>query len=143
MFKTSEEQKNEIIEYQKSNNINICERCKNAEVELICEECSPFHKFCKKCDNIIHQLPSRLNHIRQNPNDNISNKLLFKCSYNNRSSPNILMKQKMSEEKINNLFNDVNKEISKEKEFGKINEDHLNDKENQSIENIQNEELEN
>ena len=143
MFKTSEEQKNEIIEYQKSNNINICERCKNAEVELICEECSPFHNFCKKCDNIIHQLPSRLNHIRQNPNDNISNKLLFKCSYNNRSSPNILMKQKMSEEKINNLFNDVNKEISKEKEFGKINEDYLNDKENQSIENIQNEELEN
>ena len=48
MFQTSEEQKNEIIEYQKSNNINICERCKNAEVALICEECSPFHNFCKK-----------------------------------------------------------------------------------------------
>ena len=127
MFQTSEEQKNEIIDFQKSNKINLCERCKNADIVLICEECSPFHYFCQKCDSIIHQLPSRLNHIRQNAYENISNKLLFKCKYNNKSASNILLNQKISEEKINNLINDVNKEISNENEFENINENYLND----------------
>ena len=143
MFQTSEEQKNEIIDFQKSNKINLCERCKNADIVLICEECSPFHYFCQKCDSIIHQLPSRLNHIRQNAYENISNKLLFKCKYNNKSASNILLNQKISEEKINNLINDVNKEISNENEFENINENYLNDNNNQNIEDIQNEEIEN
>ena len=117
------------------NNNNLCERCKNADVTLICEECSPFHNFCQKCDSIIHQLPSRLNHTRQNLYNNISDKQLFKCNYNTQSSPNLLIKQKISEEKINNLINDVNKEISKENELEYFKEENLNENDNQEIEN--------
>ena len=135
MYQTNEEQKNEKFDYPKMNNNNLCERCKNAEIVLICEECSPFHNFCQKCDGIIHQLPSRLNHIRQNIYDNISNNLLFKCNYNNKSSPNLLIKQKVAEEKINNLINDVNNEIAKENELENIKEANINNTDNQNIQN--------
>ena len=111
MYEINEEQKNDKEEFSKINNNNLCERCKNADIILVCEECSPFHNFCQKCDSIIHQLPSRMNHSRRNIFDNIDNNLLFKCNYNNKSSPNLLIKQKIYEEKINNLINDVNKEI--------------------------------
>ena len=101
-------------------NTNLCERCKNAEIVLICEECSPFHNYCQKCDAVIHEL---------------SDKQLFKCNYNNKSSPNLLIKQKICEEKINNLINDVKKEISKENEQECINEDNSNNGDNQEIQN--------
>ena len=135
MYQTNEEQKNEIFDFQKLNNTNLCERCKNAEIVLICEECSPFHNYCQKCDAMIHELPSRLNHTRQNLLNNISDKQLFKCNYNNKSSPNLLIKQKICEEKINNLINDVKKEISKENEQECINEDNSNNGDNQEIQN--------
>ena len=136
MYQTIEEQKNEVFDFPKTNkNINLCERCKNSEISITCEECSPFHYFCKKCDGIIHQLPSRLNHNRQNIYDNISNKLLFKCSYNNKSTQDFLIKQKLSEEKMNNLINDVNKEIAKENEFENKKDNYLNYNNSQNIQN--------
>ena len=140
MIQTSEEQKNDRADYIKMGNSDLCERCKNAEVMIVCEECSPFHNFCQKCDGIIHQLPSRLNHTRQTLYENINNKLLYKCSYNNKSSPNLFIKQKISEEKIKNLINDVDEEISKENEEENIIEENNN---NYDIQNIQNEEMNN
>ena len=141
MYQTYEEQKNDKVDYTKmDNNNNLCERCKNAKIMLTCEECSPFHNFCQKCDGIIHQLPSRMNHIRQNIYQNINSQMLFKCNYNNSPSPNMLIKQKITEEKINNLINDVNNEISKEPELEQENniEENLNIYDTQ---NIQNEEI--
>jgi len=135
MYEINEEQKNNKEEFSKINNNNLCERCKNADIILVCEECSPFHNFCQKCDSIIHQLPSRMNHSRRNIFDNIDNNLLFKCNYNNKSSPNLLIKQKIYEEKINNLINDVNKEISKENEMDNVNEEEekINNYDNQNL----------
>ena len=142
MYQTYEEQKNDIIDFTKIDSNNFCERCKNAKIMLTCEECSPFHNFCQKCDGIIHQLPSRANHIRQNACQNINSQMLFKCNYNNRSSPNIFIKQKITEEKINNLINDVNNEITKEQELEQENiideSENLN---NYNTQNIQNEEI--
>ena len=141
MYQTYEEQKNAKVDYTKiDNNNNLCERCKNAKIMLTCEECSPFHNFCQKCDGIIHQLPSRMNHIRQNIYQNINSQMLFKCNYNNSPSSNMLIKQKITEEKINNLINDVNNEISKEPELEQENniEENLNIYDTQ---NIQNEEI--
>ena len=142
MYQTYEEQKNDIIDFTKIDSNNFCERCKNAKIMLTCEECSPFHNFCQKCDGIIHQLPSRANHIRQNACQNINSQMLFKCYYNNRSSPNIFIKQKITEEKINNLINDVNNEITKEQELEQENiideSENLN---NYNTQNIQNEEI--
>ena len=66
--------------------------------------------------------------------------MLFKCNYNNRSSPNILVKQNITEEKINNLINDVNQEISKEQEQENNIAENLNNYETQ---NIQKEEINN
>ena len=64
------DQKSLIIE---NNFSDICERCKNAPVSLICPECTPFHNYCKRCDKIVHELPSRTNHERStNPNSKIS-----------------------------------------------------------------------
>ena len=141
MYQTYEEQKNDKVDYTKiDNNNNLCERCKNAKIMLTCEECSPFHNFCQKCDGIIHQLPSRMNHLRQNIYQNINSQMLFKCNYNNSPSSNMLIKQKITEEKINNLINDVNNEISKEPELEQENniEENLNIYDTQ---NIQNEEI--
>ena len=142
MYQTYEEQKNDKIDFTKMDNNNLCERCKNSKVMLTCEECSPFHNFCQKCDGIIHQLPSRMNHLRQNVYQNINSQMLFKCNYNNRSSPNIYIKQKITEEKINNLINDVNNEITKEQELDQENiideNENLN---NYNTQNIQNEEI--
>ena len=141
MYQTYEEQKNDKVDYSKiDNNNNLCERCKNAKIILTCEECSPFHNFCQKCDGIIHQLPSRMNHLRQNIYQNINSQMLFKCNYNNSPSSNMLIKQKITEEKINNLINDVNNEISKEPELEQENniEENLNIYDTQ---NIQNEEI--
>ena len=138
MYQAYEEQKNDKFDYTKIDNNDLCERCKNAKVILVCEECSPFHNFCQKCDGIIHQLPSRTNHIRQNMYQNINSQMLFKCNYNNRSSPNILVKQNITEEKINNLINDVNQEISKEQEQENNIAENLNNYETQ---NIQKEEI--
>ena len=141
MYQTYEEQKNDKVDYSKiDNNNNLCERCKNAKIMLTCEECSPFHNFCQKCDGIIHQLPSRMNHLRQNIYQNINSQMLFKCNYNNSPSSNMLIKQKITEEKINNLINDVNNEISKEPELEQENniEENLNIYDTQ---NIQNEEI--
>ena len=66
------DQKNLIIENNTTNSSDICERCKNAPVSLVCPECTPFHNYCKKCDSIVHELPSRINHQRstvQNSNE--------------------------------------------------------------------------
>ena len=115
-----EEQKNSNFDIQKMNEINdnnLCERCKNAPIILICEECSPFHNFCQKCDGIIHQLPSRINHSRKKKFENINNKMLYTYNINSNSSPNLFIKQRIIGEKINNLINNVNEEISKEKEI--------------------------
>ena len=142
MYQTYEEQKNDKIDCMKIDNNSLCERCKNAKIMLTCEECSPFHNFCQKCDGIIHQLPSRANHIRNNMYQNINSQMLFKCNYNNRSSPNIYIKRKITEEKINNLINDVNDEITKEQELEQENiideNENLN---NYNTQNIQSEEI--
>jgi hypothetical protein len=65
---------------------------------MICKECSPFHNYCKVCDEIIHQLPSRINHNRQN----ISNSN-FPPNYKlNNSSQNIMINNPISKDLINN-----------------------------------------
>ena len=47
-------------------NNKICERCKSENAVFYCEECSPFHNFCKRCDSIIHSLSIKINHQRKN-----------------------------------------------------------------------------
>ena len=51
------------------NNIEIthqkCERCQIDEASIICHSCQPFHKFCHRCDSIIHSLKIKSNHSRE------------------------------------------------------------------------------
>ena len=42
-----------------------CERCQIDEASIICHSCQPFHKFCHRCDSIIHSLKIKSNHIRE------------------------------------------------------------------------------
>ena len=99
MSQSNEELKNLIIEYpQINNNNNLCERCKNAEVTLICDECSPFHNYCHKCDEIIHQLPSRINHNRKNV---LNNTTPIGYQKHNRSSQNIILNNPFENDNIN------------------------------------------
>ena len=49
-----------------NNNIESkCERCQIEEVAVICQTCHPFHKFCNRCDSIIHSMKLKTNHIRE------------------------------------------------------------------------------
>ena len=98
MLQSNEELKNLVIEYPPNNN-KICERCKNSEAIYACSECSPFHNYCQICDEIIHQLPSRLNHSRRNLSNNNFNNINYKL---NNSSQNILMNNPISKDIINN-----------------------------------------
>ena len=50
--------------------MNKCERCKNKESKLQCMNCNKFRNLCQTCDNIIHNLPTKKNHIRI-PTDSI------------------------------------------------------------------------
>ena len=105
MLQPKEELQNLIIEYP-SNNNNICERCKNAEVTMVCSECSPFHNYCQICDEIIHQLPSRINHNRQNITNNN-----YPSNYRlSNSSQNIILNNPISKDMLNN--NSISNNIS-------------------------------
>ena len=42
----------------------LCNRCKTAQGNIACQECSPFNIFCTNCDNYIHALPSKRQHNR-------------------------------------------------------------------------------
>ena len=66
------------LEQQQHIRCDLCERCKTEPSVLVCNECQPFHKFCKCCDNIIHSLPIKANHIRCS--------LSHSSTYNNQSS---------------------------------------------------------
>ena len=104
MLNPNEELKNLIIECP-SNNNDLCERCKNAKVVLICSECSPFHNYCHNCDEIIHQLPSRINHNRKTISTNISSNDINSPIYlkHNNSSQNIILNNPNSIENYNNI----------------------------------------
>ena len=104
MIEQNEELKNLIIEYPPNNNNNLCERCKNAQAMLICSECSPFHNYCHNCDEIVHQLPSRLSHYRTTLFNN--NKNLLNSKQITNSSDNILLN------KLNDQINNTNSNIS-------------------------------
>ena len=100
----NDELKNLIIEYPPNNNKDLCERCKNAQVVLICPECSPFHNYCHNCDEIIHQLPSRINHnrttISNNSNNDRNNQMYLK---HNNSSQNIIINNHNPNDKYNTI----------------------------------------
>ena len=104
MLNQNDELKNLIIEYPPNNNKDLCERCKNAQVVLICPECSPFHNYCHNCDEIIHQLPSRINHnrttIANNSNNDRNNQMYLK---HNNSSQNIIINNPNSNDKYNTI----------------------------------------
>ena len=42
-----------------------CERCQIDDASIICHSCQPFHKFCHRCDSIIHSLKIKSNHVRE------------------------------------------------------------------------------
>ena len=99
MSQSNEELNNLIIEYPQIN--NLCERCKNAEVTLICSECSPFHNYCHQCDEIIHLLPSRLNHNRKNVLNSNNNSFIYQKL--NKSSQNIIINNPFENDNINTI----------------------------------------
>ena len=99
MSQSNEELNNLIIDYPQINNINLCERCKNAEATVICSECSPFHTYCHECDEIIHHLISRINHNRKNISNNNSNPPSYQK--HNRSSQNIILNNPFENDNIN------------------------------------------
>ena len=63
------------IKHNKINNnsINKCQRCLKCQVEIICEECNPLNSYCFKCDNIVHSLVNKKNHLRNKINSKESN----------------------------------------------------------------------
>jgi chromosome segregation ATPase len=78
---------------------DLCERCKLVPPELVCPTCQPFHKFCKKCDTIIHTLSIKISHNRfsiknssqtlNHNNHNCSPKVSYHCEcHSARSSSN-------------------------------------------------------
>ena len=44
----------------------ICERCKLEKSIFNCQECSPFHYFCQRCDTIVHNSQHKFKHSRKN-----------------------------------------------------------------------------
>ena len=85
MNQFNEKSNNLILEYSDINKNDLCERCKNSPAELVCNECSPFHNYCKTCDEIIHQLPSRITHKRAN----MMNKPIYRDIINNNNNLSI------------------------------------------------------
>ena len=69
-----------------------CERCKNKLADYICYNCEPIKNFCSKCDTVVHSLPSKRIHKRDNLVENIQIK------------PNTL---KIEENKGKNIFNNI------------------------------------
>ena len=41
-----------------------CSRCRVKPVDVICNNCQILKYFCQHCDNFVHTLPSKKNHIR-------------------------------------------------------------------------------
>jgi len=51
---------------QDYSSIPICERCKLEKSIFNCQECSPFHFFCQRCDTIVHNSQHKFRHSRKN-----------------------------------------------------------------------------
>ncbi len=84
--------------------MNKCERCQNKESQLQCMNCNKFRNLCQVCDNIIHNLPTKKNHIRI-PTDSI-------FSVQNSRIPS----QFISNENTERLLNEKGENINNEKE---------------------------
>ena len=83
-----------------SNSKNFCNICQINNGEIICQDCSPAHIFCQKCNESIHQLPSKQNH---NQKINIQNENID-FNGNNKNS------QEISSQRFNNKNNNSNLE---------------------------------
>ena len=57
-----EDDENININPNENNSNNICNICQIKNGEIICQDCSPSNIFCQKCNESIHQLPSKQNH---------------------------------------------------------------------------------
>ena len=55
-----------------------CQRCLKNIISFKCKECTSFNNLCIRCDNIVHNIPSKQNHrrtlINQQPIQNKDNK---------------------------------------------------------------------
>ena len=82
--------------------MNKCERCQNKESKIQCMNCNKFRNLCQSCDNIIHNLPTKKNHIRI-PTDSL-------FSVQNSRIPS----QFISYENTERLFNEKGENLNNE-----------------------------
>ena len=101
MYSNNNEQNLNHENIQKLSNLTSCERCKNNQSTLFCEQCKPFHYYCNQCDTSVHSLPSRINHQRTAINKGTFVKNLFFTPKN--IQPNTLT---LNYNNINNKNND-------------------------------------
>ena len=92
----------------------ICERCKREQATLNCNQCSPLQNFCKKCDSVIHSLPSKVSHIRNTLNTfDVKNPIEINNNVNLDSSTNYISNSNLNsnfkpEIQINTTNNPIN-----------------------------------
>ena len=67
----SNETKETVESSSKSN--RKCQRCLKQYVQFICESCQPLNLFCKSCDDFVHSLVSKRDHIRFSYEDTFPN----------------------------------------------------------------------
>ena len=88
--------------------MNKCERCQNKESKIQCMNCNKFRNLCQSCDNIIHNLPTKKNHIRI-PTDSL-------FSVQNSRIPS----QFISYENTERLFNEKGENLNNENQKKKL-----------------------
>ena len=75
----------------------LCERCKREQATINCSQCSPLQNFCKKCDSVIHSLPSKISHIRNNLNTfDVKNPIEINNNINPDLSTNYISKSNLN-----------------------------------------------
>ena len=83
-----------------NNRDDICSICQNDNGVIICKNCSPTNIFCQKCNDSIHQLPSKKNH----------NQKFYLIKKNDENIEDYLKNKEISSKRIFNKNNNSNLE---------------------------------